>query len=197
MLDFKPVNFEMKRTVQNYTFKYGENSCQHSFVSSMLLYEKYGDMFCEKDNFLYTLRSKKSNDIYRIYLEELHSNFRIDFDMMIDNASLVVEKYGMKKYYKYIIVDEFQDTSIVRYKLIKSIIDECDSKLLCVGDDFQSIYKFSGCTMDLFVNFKKYFLDGKVLYMNKTYRNSLELVRIAYHFIIKNPYQLSKFLVCR
>ena len=133
-------------------------------------------------------------DIYRIYLEELHSNFRIDFDMMINNASLVVEKYGMKKYYKYIIVDEFQDTSIVRYKLIKSIIDECDSKLLCVGDDFQSIYKFSGCTMDLFVNFKKYFLGGKVLYMNKTYRNSLELVRIAYHFIIKNPYQLSKLL---
>jgi len=134
-------------------------------------------------------------DIYRIYLEEIHSDLRIDFDMMINNASDIIEKYGMKKYYKYIIIDEFQDTSRIRYKLINSIINECDSKLLCVGDDFQSIYKFSGCTMDLFVNFKKYFMNSKVLYMNKTYRNSLELVRIAYHFIIKNPYQLSKMLV--
>ena len=122
-------------------------------------------------------------DIYRIYFEEIHSDLRIDFDMMINNASDIIEKYGMKKYYKYIIIDEFQDTSRIRYKLINSIINECDSKLLCVGDDFQSIYKFSGCTMDLFVNFKKYFMNSKVLYMNKTYRNSLELVRIAYHFI--------------
>ena len=134
-------------------------------------------------------------DIYRIYLEELNSNYRIDFDMMINYASLVIERKGMKKYYKYIIIDEFQDTSRVRYKLVKSIIDECDSKLLCVGDDFQSIYKFSGCTMDLFVNFKKYFKESRVLYMNKTYRNSIELIRIAYHFIIKNPYQLSKILI--
>ncbi|MBR3661056.1 MAG: UvrD-helicase domain-containing protein [Bacilli bacterium] len=134
-------------------------------------------------------------DIYRIYLEELNSNLRIDFDMMINYASNIIEKYGMKKYYKYIIIDEFQDTSMIRYQLIKSIQDECDSKLLCVGDDFQSIYKFSGCTMDLFINFRKYFLDGKVLYMNRTYRNSVELIRIAYHFIIKNPYQLSKILI--
>ena len=91
--------------------------------------------------------------------------------MMIDISSKIINKYGMKRYYKYIIIDEFQDTSYIRYKLIKSIQDECNSKILCVGDDFQSIYKFSGCNLDLFVHFKKYFKPSKILYMNNTYRN--------------------------
>ena len=134
-------------------------------------------------------------DIYRIYLEDLNSSLTLDFDMMIEYATRVVNKYGMKRYYKYIIIDEFQDTSIVRYQLIKEISKSCDSKILCVGDDFQSIYKFSGCTMDLFINFKKYFQDSHILYLKNTYRNSLELIKIAYKFIIKNPYQLNKRLL--
>ena len=134
-------------------------------------------------------------NIYMVYLEEINSNYRIDFDMMIECATEVIKKYGMKRIYKYIIIDEFQDTSIVRYNLVKRIQEECNSKILCVGDDFQSIYRFSGCTLDLFVNFKKYFKPSKVLYMNKTYRNSIDLIRISYHFIIKNYYQLSKILL--
>ncbi|MBQ8892049.1 MAG: UvrD-helicase domain-containing protein [Bacilli bacterium] len=134
-------------------------------------------------------------DIYIIYLEELSSNLRIDFDMMLKISSNLIKKYGIKRYYKYIIIDEWQDTSMIRYDLIKNISYECDSKVICFGDDFQSIYKFSGCTMDLFVNFKKYFKPSKILYMHKTYRNSMELIRIAYSFIIKNHYQLSKILV--
>ena len=134
-------------------------------------------------------------DIYRIYLEELNSCYKLDFDMMVDISTKIIDKYGMKRIYKYIIIDEFQDTSFIRYKLIKKIQEECDSKILCVGDDFQSIYKFSGCNLDLFVNFKKYFKPRKILYMNKTYRNSYDLIKIAYNFIIKNRYQLRKKLL--
>lgn len=134
-------------------------------------------------------------DIYRVYLNELNSSYTIDFDMMINLATKIIKKYGMKRYYKYIIIDEFQDTSMIRYELIKTIENECDSKILCVGDDFQSIYKFSGCSLDLFVNFRKYFKDSKIMYMNKTYRNSFDLVKVAYSFIIKNPYQLSKKII--
>ena len=134
-------------------------------------------------------------DIFRIYLEEINSNYRIDFDMMIDLSSSIISKYGMKRYYKYIIIDEFQDTSVIRYNLVKKIQEECNSKVFCVGDDFQSIYKFSGCTMDLFVNFKRYFKPSKILYLNKTYRNSIDLIKVAYSFIIKNRYQLSKRLI--
>ncbi len=133
-------------------------------------------------------------DIYCLYLEELNSSNKIDFDMMVSLATESILKVGLKKIYKYIIVDEIQDTSLVRYKLIKSIQEKCNCKLFLVGDDFQSIYKFSGCTLDLFVNFSKYFEDSKVFYLKNIYRNSEELIKISYKFIIKNPYQLSKRL---
>ena len=161
--------------------------------------------YINKNKFIFSRSKRLKNisfmiimfDIYRIYLEELNSNYRIDFDMMIDISSKIINKYGMKRYYKYIIIDEFQDTSYIRYKLIKSIQNECNSKILCVGDDFQSIYRFSGCNLDLFVNFKKYFKPSKILYMNNTYRNSMDLIRIAYSFIIKNSYQLKKNLISK
>ncbi len=82
--------------------------------------------------------------IYKFYLEELNSCLKIDFDMMISLASKSIKDKGIKKYYKYIIIDEYQDISLVRYQLVKSIMDECDSRVFAVGDDFQSIYGFSG-----------------------------------------------------
>ena len=156
--------------------------------------------YIKRNKYIFNLKKQYKNKcfliimftIYKLYLEELNSCLEIDFDLMITKAYYSIKKKGMKRYYKYIIIDEFQDTSITRYNLIKAIQEECDSKVFCVGDDFQSIYRFSGCTLDLFVNFKKYFKDSKVMYINKTYRNSKELVLIAYHFIIKNKYQLSK-----
>ncbi len=134
-------------------------------------------------------------DIYRFYLEEVNSSYKIDFDMMIKLARECVKKYGMKKYYKYIIIDEFQDISMIRYELIKAISESLDSKVFAVGDDFQSIYAFSGSTLELFIKFKKYFSNSKVFYLKKTYRNSLELIKISNAFIKKNPYQLSKRLI--
>ena len=159
--------------------------------------------YLKRNKYLFSRETKLKNkyfllitfDIYRLYLEELKSSYQLDFDMMISVSSEIIKKFGMKHYYSYIIIDEFQDTSMVRYDLVKQIQKECDSKILCVGDDFQSIYKFSGCTLDLFVNFKKYFKPSKVMYMNKTYRNSLDLIKISYGFIIKNRYQLSKKII--
>ena len=68
MLVFKPVASDMQNLIRGYTFKYGEGSCQHSFVSSFCLAHKYGDMFCEQDNFLYTLRSNLCDEKFRVYL---------------------------------------------------------------------------------------------------------------------------------
>ena len=96
--------------------------------------------------------------------------------------------------YKYIIVDEFQDTSYIRYKLLKSIITETRAKLICVGDDYQSIYRFNGCDIDMFINFKKYFGYTKILKINNTYRNSQELINVAGTFIMKNKNQIYKKL---
>ena len=67
MLDFERISFEKKILIENYFFKYGEGSCQHSFVSSYLREHKYGDMFCEKGKYLYVFRSGISTDKERVY----------------------------------------------------------------------------------------------------------------------------------
>lgn len=68
MLDFQPINLGIKTLVDSYTFKYGEGSCQHSFVSSWCLRHRYSDAFCEHDGFLYTLRTGMCTPSQRIYL---------------------------------------------------------------------------------------------------------------------------------
>lgn len=129
-------------------------------------------------------------EIYLLYTEELQSTNQIDFDDMLIQAKDQV-KYNKLKY-KYIIIDEFQDTSLVRFNLILEIIKYTKAKLFVVGDDYQSIYRFSGCDLNLFINFNKYFKDTKYYYLKYTYRNSNELIKVSTSFIMKNRKQLKK-----
>ena len=129
-------------------------------------------------------------DIYIIYERELESVKKIDFDDMIIKAIDKVKDSNLK--YKYIIIDEFQDTSQVRFDLIKEIIKYTDSSLFVVGDDWQSIYRFSGCNLELFINFDKYVDNPKYHTLEYTYRNSNELIYVSSNFIMKNKLQLKK-----
>lgn len=129
-------------------------------------------------------------DIYMIYENELKSLGKIDFDDMIIKAIDKVKDANLP--YKYIIIDEFQDTSQVRYDLIREIIKYTNSKVFVVGDDWQSIYRFSGCNLNLFINFNKYFSNTKYYYLKYTYRNSNELIHVSSSFIMKNKKQLKK-----
>lgn len=133
-------------------------------------------------------------NIYLIYQEYLKENNEIDFDDMIIYATNYIEKYGIKRMFKYVIIDEYQDTSYIRFLLIKSILESTKAKLMVVGDDFQSIYRFTGCDISLFLDFKKYFDDAKIMKIENTYRNSMELVKIAGDFVMKNKYQIKKNL---
>ena len=128
--------------------------------------------------------------LYNSYLKE---NNEIDFDDMIIEATKEV-KESFNKNIKYIIIDEYQDTSLIRFNLIKEIIKKTNSKLMVVGDDYQSIYRFTGCDINLFLDFKKYFKDSKILKIENTYRNSQELINVAGSFIMKNYKQIPKRL---
>ena len=147
-------------------------------------------------NISYFLKMKNKDiisiiiDIYFLYEQELRSTNSIDYNDMIIRATKHVHNMN----YKYIIVDEFQDTSYIRYKLLKSIIDKTTAKLICVGDDYQSIYRFNGCDIGMFINFKKYFGYTKILKINNTYRNSQELINVAGSFIMRNKNQIYKRL---
>lgn len=148
----------------------------------------------------YFLKIKKNKDLIRIiidiyflYIEELKSTNSIDFNDMIVFATDYVKNNNIKNY-KYIIVDEYQDTSYVRYLFLKEIINKTKAKIICVGDDYQSIYRFNGCNLNMFLNFKKYFGYTKILKINNTYRNSQELINVAGKFIMKNKRQIYKKL---
>ena len=100
-------------------------------------------------------------NIYLKYQKYLYDNNEIDFDDMIIKATNMVKNTDLK--YKYIIIDEYHDTSFVRFNLIKKILNKTNSKLMVVGDDFQSIYKFTGCDLSLFLYFSKYFNKAKIM----------------------------------
>ena len=131
-------------------------------------------------------------NIYLIYEDELKSIKCIDFDDMIIYARELIMNDKIMLGYKYIFVDEFQDTSYIRYLLLKAIADKTDANIVCVGDDFQSIYRFSGCDLNIFVNFSKYFNNSKILKLENTYRNSKQLIHVAGKFIMRNKKQINK-----
>ena len=135
-----------------------------------------------------------SLNIYLEYQSYLESNNEMDFDDMIIKATNYVEKYGIKNNYKYVIIDEYQDSSYVRFNLINKILKKTNSKLMVVGDDFQSIYRFTGCDLSLFLDFTKYFDEAKIMKIENTYRNSQELIKIAGSFVMKNKKQIKKDL---
>lgn len=130
--------------------------------------------------------------IYEIYEEELASEYKIDFDDMIIYAKELVKKHGFRRNYKYIMIDEYQDISRIRFELILEILKNTNAKLMCVGDDYQAIYGFSGSNLKIFLDFFKYFPKGKRIDIKNTYRNSYELIHTSLKFIKKNPYQLRK-----
>lgn len=131
-------------------------------------------------------------NIYIKYSKYLINNNEFDFDDLILEATRVVKKSKYIKKFKYIIIDEYQDSSYIRFNLIKEIVTSNNSYLMAVGDDFQSIYKFSGSDINLFINFLKYFPKGKILKIQTTYRNSQELVNVAGSFIMQNKKQIRK-----
>ena len=116
----------------------------------------------------------------------------IDFTDAIIEATILC-KNGCRPDYEYILVDEFQDISIDRYKFLQSIRQEdSKTKLFCVGDDWQSIYRFAGSDMALFKHFSDYFGYTKTCLMETTYRFGEPAVSQSSAFILANPGQAEK-----
>lgn len=130
-------------------------------------------------------------EILQYYEKEMSENHWIDFDDMIILATRNIGK--IKLPYRYIMVDEYQDISPIRFQLIEKILKQNGAKLIAVGDDFQSIFGFAGSDITLFADFKTK-LGGTVLPITHTYRNSQELIDIAGHFVMKNKRQYQKNL---
>lgn len=132
------------------------------------------------------------NDLYNYYQNYLKLNNYLDFEDIINQATINLNK---QLNYKYIIVDEYQDISMQRFKLLKKVSDISKAKVVVVGDDFQAIYNFSGSDINLFTDFSKLFGYASILKITHTYRNSQQLIDIAGNFVMKNDKQIKKQLI--
>ena len=126
------------------------------------------------------------------YNAALSARGEIDFNDMINQAANLVQRKGAAKAYDYIIIDEYQDISAARFKLITEIRQRSGARLVCVGDDWQSIYRFTGSDISLFSDFGKFVGGHEKLFIERTYRNSQQLIDISAKFIQQNPQQLAK-----
>ena len=134
---------------------------------------------------------------YLAYMTELKAKKCIDFEDMINNAAGIIQDKidnNEKLPYDYIFIDEYQDISLQRFDLCERLSKCSDAKIVAVGDDWQSIFKFSGSKIELFTKFEEMMGYADVLRITKTYRNSQELIDIAGGFVMSNDEQLKKDL---
>lgn len=150
------------------------------------------------DNDLLNKQISVISDIYLNYESKLREKNLIDFEDMI-NISYKVMPYIKEKNlgvdYKYIIIDEYQDVSMQRFNLTKRIEELFKSKIIAFGDDYQTIFGFSGSRIDLMTEFRNYLSDAKQIPIPNVYRNSQELIDVATKFINKNSKQIKKKLI--
>jgi DNA helicase-4 len=143
----------------------------------------------------YELFLKLFKPIYEEYEQFLRDNDKIDFSDMISKATEFVEAKKFIHNYKYIIIDEFQDMSFGRFKLIKAMLSQHDDmKLFCVGDDWQSIYRFTGTDISVITEFEKYFGYFKELKIENTYRFPENIIKVSTEIIKLNERQRIKTL---
>lgn len=159
--------------------------------------EEFNRMYHSTQNVRSRLFLDICNDCYLEYQRNLKESNAVDFDDMINESARIlreVKEMKQKLDFKYVIVDEYQDISRQRFDLTKALSEVTDARIIAVGDDWQSIYAFSGSDITLFTKFEEKMGYAKLLKIVKTYRNSQEVIDIAGNFIQKNTAQITKTL---
>jgi DNA helicase-2/ATP-dependent DNA helicase PcrA len=128
--------------------------------------------------------------IYAFYQSRLKESNSLDFDDILIFAVLIFEKFPhiLEKYqqvFRYILVDEYQDTNRAQYLLINMLAGK-HRNLCVVGDDWQSIYKFRGADIKNILNFEKDYPEAKVIHLEQNYRSTQIILDAAYGVISKN-----------
>ncbi|BDX02838.1 hypothetical protein MACH16_15860 [Marinomonas pontica] len=133
------------------------------------------------------------NALHEAYIQELKDQNAIDFDDMIIQSIDAIEQGLFTPKWKYLLVDEFQDISTARLDLVKSIVKRGPKpSLTVVGDDWQSIYRFSGGKLELITKFNELVAPYTETKLQKTFRYNNSIADTAGQFIMENPEQYKK-----
>ncbi len=143
-------------------------------------------------------RLKRIGEAYKLYQKQLKSADAMDFDDMIYNTVRLLETNSeARNYYqnkfKYVMVDEYQDTNHAQYRLTSLLADK--HKNICVvGDDDQSIYRFRGATIENILSFEKQYNKAKVIRLEQNYRSTQNILDAANAVISNNTQRKGKEL---
>ena len=132
--------------------------------------------------------------VYDAYNAMLARTGAIDFDDMINRARSHVEAGRFRHAYRFVIIDEYQDISASRQGLVRAMRDQAGFRLFCVGDDWQSIYRFSGSDVGYILNFERHWGECAVSRIETTRRFPQSLIDVSSEFVMANPNQARKRL---
>ncbi|MFV0564212.1 MAG: ATP-dependent helicase [Flavobacteriaceae bacterium] len=141
-------------------------------------------------------RRPKLGDIYKEYVERCFKAGAMDFDDLLLKTNELLTRFPevLMKYqnrFKYILVDEYQDTNHSQYLIVRALSDRFQN-ICVVGDDAQSIYAFRGANINNILNFQKDYDDVKVFRLEQNYRSTKNIVNAANSVIDKNQTKLDK-----
>lgn len=159
--------------------------------------EKFDEWERSAKNVRTQLFMRICKECYLEYEKYLNEHNSVDFSDMINKSAKLLresKKVCEQINFKYIIVDEYQDISRQRFDLVGALRSVTKAKIVAVGDDWQSIYAFSGSDITLFTQFEHIMGYAELLKITNTYRNSQEVIDIAGNFIQKNTAQIKKSL---
>lgn len=138
------------------------------------------------------------DEVYNAYMRRLRQENAMDFDDLLLNARTVLRRDAdarerLQRRFRYIMVDEYQDTNPVQYELVR-ILAEGHNNLFCVGDDDQSIYSFRGTDIGIIRSFERDFPDAQIIRLEENYRSTSEILDAANAVISNNSERLGKTL---
>ncbi len=136
--------------------------------------------------------------IYRRYQEDLQRNNALDFGDLLNFVTVLFKRFpevlrSYQELFHYVMVDEFQDTNLIQYELIKEIV-KTHHNLCVVGDDDQSIYRWRGAEIGNILNFEEDFPESKVITLEQNYRSTQNILRAANDMVSRNRLRKTKVL---
>jgi DNA helicase-2/ATP-dependent DNA helicase PcrA len=136
--------------------------------------------------------------VYQRYQEDLRRNNALDFEDLLLFVSILFRRFPeiLRSYQglcRYVMVDEFQDTNVIQYHLIRQIV-ESHRNICVVGDDDQSIYRWRGAEVGNILNFEKDFPGAKIITLEQNYRSTQSILQAANHVVLCNRFRKEKVL---
>ncbi len=201
ILDEEDQTKLIKDIVANMGFKRGDKIVGRAmgYISKNKIKEKYPeDIKIDKPSFE---DEKTCLEIYSIYEDEKNKSFSLDFDDLLLRTNFILDQYPnirqkWQRRFSHILIDEFQDTNDVEYRMIK-LLQNSETSLYVVGDPDQTIYTWRGANQNIILDLIKEFSNVETIVLERNYRSTQKILDSANKLISNNKLRVPKNLYTR